>query len=78
VLDANGIMVRVALTPEFQPQPFTIVGWEVSDIKQEVARLQGQGVRFEMYGVKGPDEQGIGPRPAEPKLHGSKTPMETC
>ena len=26
VLDANGIMLRAALTPEFQPQPFTIVG----------------------------------------------------
>ena len=42
VMDAKGIMVRVALVPEFQPQQFTIAGWEVSDIKREVMSLQGQ------------------------------------
>jgi catechol 2,3-dioxygenase-like lactoylglutathione lyase family enzyme len=26
VLDANGIMVRVAKAPEFKPAPFTILG----------------------------------------------------
>lgn len=73
VLDANGIMVRVALTPEFQPQPFTIAGWEVSDIKTEVARLDGQGVRFEMYGMKGQDEQGIWSSPSGAKVAWFKT-----
>jgi len=74
VLDANGIMVRVALTPEFDPQPFTIMGWEVSDIKKEVARLQGQGVRLEMYGMKGQDEQGIWSSPNGAKVAWFKDP----
>jgi len=64
VMDAKGIMVRVALVPEFQPQQFTIAGWEVSDIKREVTSLQGQGVRFEKYGMKGQDEQGIWSSPS--------------
>src|SRR5689334_24657286 len=39
VLDAKGIMVRVALVAEFQPQQFTIVGWEVSDLNKEVGNF---------------------------------------
>jgi len=74
VLDANGIMVRVAVVAEFKPQPFTIVGWEVADIKKEVARLQGHDVRFEMYGMKGQDEQGIWSSPSGAKVAWFKDP----
>ena len=34
VLDANGIMVRVAKAPEFKPAPFTILGWQVTGIEK--------------------------------------------
>jgi catechol 2,3-dioxygenase-like lactoylglutathione lyase family enzyme len=34
VLDANGIMVRVAKAPEFKPAPFTILGWQVSGLRK--------------------------------------------
>ena len=74
VLDANGTMVRVSVVAEFQPQQFTILGWEVSDIKKEVARLQGQGVRFEKYGMKGQDEQGIWSSPSGAKVAWFKDP----
>ena len=74
VMDAKGIMVRVALVPEFQPQQFTIAGWEVSDIKREVTSLQGQGVRFEKYGMKGQDEQGIWSSPSGAKVAWFKDP----
>jgi len=74
VLDANGIMVRVAVVAEFKPQQFTIVGWEVADIKKEVARLQGHDVRFEMYGMKGQDEQGIWSSPSGAKVAWFKDP----
>ena len=36
VPDANGIIVRVAVIGECKPQQFTVLGWEVSDIKKEV------------------------------------------
>lgn len=74
VLDAKGTMVRVAVVPEFQPQQFTILGWEVSDIKKEVAHLQGRGVRFEKYGMKGQDEQGIWSSPTGAKVAWLKDP----
>ena len=74
VMDAKGIMVRVARVPEFQPQQFTIAGWEVSDIKREVTGLQGQGVRFEKYGMKGQDEQGIWSSPSGAKVAWFKDP----
>ena len=74
VLDAKGIMVRVALVAEFQPQQFTIVGWEVSDIKKEVAHLQEQDVRFEKYGMPGQDEQGIWSSPSGAKVAWFKDP----
>ncbi len=74
VLDAKGIMLRVAFAPEFQPQQFTVVGWDVSDIKTEVTRLRGQGVRFENYGMKGQDEQGIWSSPGGAKVAWFKDP----
>ena len=33
VLDANGIMVRVAKVQAFTPAQFTILGWEVHEIE---------------------------------------------
>ena len=37
VLDANGIMVRVAKVPkDFKPAQFTILGWQVSEIEDVV------------------------------------------
>ena len=39
VLDANGIMVRVAKAPEFKPAPFTILGWQVTGIEKVVTAL---------------------------------------
>jgi catechol 2,3-dioxygenase-like lactoylglutathione lyase family enzyme len=50
VLDANGIMVRVAKAPEFKPAPFTILGWQVSGIEKVVAALHDRGVHFERFG----------------------------
>ena len=43
VLDANGIMVRVAkVPPGFTPAQFTILGWQVTDIENVVEALQGE------------------------------------
>lgn len=74
VLDAHGTMVRVAAVAEFKPQQFTVMGWEVPDIKKEVARLQGQGVHFEKYGMGGQDEQGIWLSPSGAKVAWFKDP----
>jgi catechol 2,3-dioxygenase-like lactoylglutathione lyase family enzyme len=59
VLDANGTTVRVSKAPEFTPQKFTVLGWEVSNIERLVSDLQAKGVTFENYGFPGQDERGI-------------------
>lgn len=74
VLEANGMMVRVAVVGEFKPQQFTVLGWQVSDIEIEVAGLQGQGVHFEKYGMKGQDEQGVWYSPSGAKVAWFKDP----
>lgn len=74
VLEASGIMVRVAVVGEFKPQQFTVLGWQVSDLEKEVAGLQGQGVHFEKYGMKGQDEQGVWYSPSGAKVAWFKDP----
>ena len=49
VLDANGIMVRVARA-QFTPAQFTILGWQVKNIEKMAAELQEKGVHFERFG----------------------------
>src|ERR1700733_6389493 len=67
VLDANGIMVRVARA-EFTPAPFTILGWQVSDIEKVAAALAEKGVNFERFGFFEQDALGIWTAPTGDKV----------
>jgi catechol 2,3-dioxygenase-like lactoylglutathione lyase family enzyme len=49
VVDANGTPVRITPVPNLVPQPFTICGWDVTDIEATVAELETRGVRFTHY-----------------------------
>jgi catechol 2,3-dioxygenase-like lactoylglutathione lyase family enzyme len=73
VLDANGIMVRVAKA-QFTPAPFTILGWQVRDIEKMVAGLQGKGVQFERFGFFKQDALGIWTAPSGDKVAWFKDP----
>ncbi len=74
VFDANGIMLRVARVPKYQPQQFTTLGWEVREIEKVVAGLAEKGVRFEKYGIPGQDERGIWTAPDGAKVAWFKDP----
>jgi catechol 2,3-dioxygenase-like lactoylglutathione lyase family enzyme len=74
VLDANGIMVRVAKAPEFKPAPFTILGWQVSGIEKVVAALHDRGVHFERLGFLEQDKLGIWTAPSGDKVAWFKDP----
>lgn len=50
VLDAGGNMVRLTKIKEVKPQPFTVLGWETSDMAADIRRLQANGVIFERFG----------------------------
>ena len=73
VLDANGIMVRVAKT-QFTPAQFTILGWQVKDIEETAAGLQEKGVRFERFGFFEQDALGIWTAPTGDKVAWFKDP----
>jgi catechol 2,3-dioxygenase-like lactoylglutathione lyase family enzyme len=68
VLDANGIMIRVAKMKDFTPAQFTILGWQVTDIEKMVAGLRDKGVRFEVFGFFKQDELGIWTAPTGDKV----------
>ena len=75
VMDANGIMVRVAkVPPPFEPAPFTILGWQVNDIERVAAGLQGKGVQFERFGFFQQDALGIWTAPTGDKVAWFKDP----
>jgi catechol 2,3-dioxygenase-like lactoylglutathione lyase family enzyme len=74
VLDANGIMIRVAKAPEFKPAQFTILGWQVSSIEKIVAALQEKGVHVERFGFLEQDELGIWTAPSGDKVAWFKDP----
>jgi catechol 2,3-dioxygenase-like lactoylglutathione lyase family enzyme len=73
VLDANGIMVRVARA-QFTPAPFTILGWQVPDIGKIAAGLKEKGVQFERFGFLEQDELGIWTAPTGDKVAWFKDP----
>jgi len=74
VYEANGIMLRVTNVPEFKPQVFTALGWEVPDISGAVAGLGQGGITFERYGFTGQDERGIWRAPGGAQIAWFKDP----
>jgi catechol 2,3-dioxygenase-like lactoylglutathione lyase family enzyme len=74
VLDANGIMVRVAKVPDFTPAQFTILGWNVTEIEKVVKELRQKGVHFEIFGFFKQDELGIWIAPTGDKVAWFKDP----
>ena len=49
VFDLNGTTLRATFAGEFKAQPFTILGWQVSDIEAAVHGLEAAGVVFNKY-----------------------------
>ena len=74
VFDANGIMLRIAKVQEFEPAQFTILGWQVSDVKKAISALKAEGVKFESYGLKGQDADGVWSAPGGAKVAWFKDP----
>jgi catechol 2,3-dioxygenase-like lactoylglutathione lyase family enzyme len=74
VLDANGVMVRVAKVQDFKPAQFTILGWQVADIERVVRGLEKKGVHFEIFGFLKQDDLRIWTAPTGDKVAWFKDP----
>jgi len=60
VLDAARLTIRVTYVgPEFTVQPFTVLGWEVGDLRAVMAELVRRGVAFLRVGMVDQDENGV-------------------
>lgn len=67
-------MIRVVRVAEFTPAQFTILGWESSDIADDVQALVDRGVAFERYGFIQQDALGIWASPSGAKVAWFKDP----
>jgi len=74
VLEANGQMVRVQKLKKHVPQPFTVLGWNVSDIEATVRTLGSRGVPCEHYGFPFQNAQGIAAFPDGTRVAWFKDP----
>jgi len=68
VFDANGTMLRVAVVREIVLAPFTVLGWQVSDIDATVRGLAAKGVTFERYPWMEQSDLGIWSAPSRAKV----------
>lgn len=59
VFDSNGTKLRVSPAQDFKPQSFTVLGWEVPEIKSTVKALADVGIEFVRVPGLPQDELGI-------------------
>jgi catechol 2,3-dioxygenase-like lactoylglutathione lyase family enzyme len=59
VYGLQGGSLRVAKVEAFKPHPFTVLGWQVTDIQATVKELTFKGATFERYDGLDQDELGI-------------------
>lgn len=75
VMMAGDTMLRISKVPkEFNPVPFTILGWEAKDIEAVVRWLKARGVTFEKYPFVQDQELGIWTAPTGDKVAWFKDP----
>lgn len=59
VFDAHGTTLRVQKAGPFTPPPFTVLGWEVTDIRATLRALHERGVETNRYPHMEQDELGV-------------------
>jgi catechol 2,3-dioxygenase-like lactoylglutathione lyase family enzyme len=72
--DSGGNTIRVVRVGEFTPAQFTILGWESTDLEQDVRDFTQRGVQFERYGFPDQDERGVWTAPGGAKVAWFKDP----
>jgi catechol 2,3-dioxygenase-like lactoylglutathione lyase family enzyme len=73
-LGANAALIRISIVGAFRPASFTILGWEVPDIRAAVEELARRGVRFERFDGLQQDESGIWTAPGGSRVAWIKDP----
>ncbi len=74
VFDANSVMVRISKLDAVTPAPYTVLGWEVADIKGMVQSLHSEGIEFERFPGLEQGETGVWVSPSGAKVAWFKDP----
>ena len=59
VLRCGSTTVRVTKVDELRPQPFTVLGWSVPDLRSVVAQARARDVDLLRYDGLGQDDDGV-------------------
>jgi catechol 2,3-dioxygenase-like lactoylglutathione lyase family enzyme len=74
IMQAGDNMVRIAKVEKFTPAHYTVLGWEVTRIEDEVRALSARGVVFEKYPFAQDQATGIWTTPNGDKVAWFKDP----
>lgn len=74
VFDAHGTVLRVTVVQKVIAAPYTVLGWNVPDIRAAAKTLSDAGVRFERFTGMQQDELGIWSSPGGAKVAWFKDP----
>ena len=74
VFEVNGTMLRIQKVDKVTPHGYTVLGWEVTDIKKEVSQLIKRGITFARYEGMDQDELGIWKAPSGARIAWSTDP----
>src|SRR5208283_5884520 len=72
--NANGTILRVTTVETLNPHPFTVLGWNVSDLASIVESLVTNGVLLQKYEFLEQDLSGIWTSPGGTKVAWFKDP----
>ncbi|MGB0124202.1 MAG: VOC family protein [Silvibacterium sp.] len=68
VVESRQTVIRITKINEFTPAPFTILGWRVQNIEEEVRTLAARGVSFQRYSGLTQNDLGIWTSPGGARI----------
>jgi catechol 2,3-dioxygenase-like lactoylglutathione lyase family enzyme len=66
--DGGGALLRITLVDEVRAAPYTVLGWAVVDLEDEIDRLLDAGVVFNRYDGMDQDDRGIWTAPSGARI----------
>ncbi|MGB9030092.1 MAG: VOC family protein [Acidobacteriaceae bacterium] len=74
LFEVEGVRLRATLVSEFQPQPFTVLGWIVGDAAETARKLNTTGIACERFPGLDQDELGLWRAPGGAQIAWFKDP----
>jgi len=64
----NGTSLRITIVDNFTPHPFTVLGFKIDNIAEQIKSLSDKSVEFKKYNHFDQDELGIWTSPTNAKI----------